>query len=92
MDLGDHRLTASNDPSALGGLGNAAAAAGRAVRAAVTGQPVFVAESAKAARLALCAACPEFKPDAGRCAVCGCRMAYKASLATERCPLEPPKW
>jgi hypothetical protein len=71
---------------------NAAAAAGRAASAAVAGQPVVVDQAELLRRLAICEACPKFNADDGRCTACGCRMRYKARLATEHCPLQEPKW
>ncbi len=43
-------------------------------------------------RLAICATCPEWEPIEGRCRQCGCYGAWKARLASEHCPLDPPKW
>lgn len=46
---------------------------------------------AVAARLAICHACPEYRPSDGRCAKCGCfLMDAKADRPHEHCPLG--KW
>lgn len=54
-------------------------------------------EHLRAQRLATCKGCEHYK-DAG-CVKCGCPvtdrpkwLADKLSMATERCPLNPPKW
>jgi hypothetical protein len=48
----------------------------------------------RAARLALCAACPHFtptgKPRRERCGRCGCLIRAKAAVPWFRCPLK--KW
>jgi hypothetical protein len=78
-------------PPALTQIRSAAAAATRAVTAAVTGKPVLVSAEERARRQAICDACPEYDATRGRCTKCGCG-GVKLALATERCPLEPPKW
>ena len=50
----------------------------------------------------ICQACEQFRPGTseleGSCAVCGCRLRSigglfnKIQMATESCPLKPPKW
>ena len=76
-------------------IANAALAAGRVVKAAVTGQSVMVSDATKQARLKICDGCPEFKPNPSDrkfdyCGKCGCFTKIKAALATEKCPLS--KW
>jgi hypothetical protein len=73
---------------------NLAAAATRAIGAALSGRPVLVPEEVRLERETICAACPENL--SGRCRKCGCgvraQLIRKTHLATERCPLNPPKW
>lgn len=60
------------------------------------GRPVVSREIRKE-RLAICHACTHWNPSGnlglGECGSpgCGCTK-FKAYLATERCPLTPPKW
>lgn len=51
--------------------------------------------------LAICQACPMFADTKGRthCRLCGCSLSAapdglnnKIAMATESCPLDPPKW
>lgn len=78
---------------------NATAAAGRVVRAVVTGAPVKVSNKTYFARLEICRGCDQvikWKHDESflRCRKCGCWLngnyIAKAKLATEACPLG--KW
>jgi hypothetical protein len=73
---------------------NLAAAATRAIGAALAGRPIRVPEDVLKEREAICAACLENL--SGRCRKCGCgvraQLIRKTHLATERCPLDPPKW
>jgi len=54
------------------------------------GVPIHI----RAERETICASCEENL--SGRCRKCGCgvraQWIRKTHLATERCPLEPPKW
>lgn len=90
-------------PTAFGGNGfpnparqvaNALGAATRAVKAVAHGKPVVVPPAVLAAREAICKTCEE--NIAGRCRKCGCgvrsQFIRKTQLATEQCPLDPPKW
>jgi hypothetical protein len=43
-------------------------------------------------RLAICKACEHYDAKQARCVLCGCRTKYKLRMATESCPLDPPKW
>jgi hypothetical protein len=55
--------------------------------------PVLVPAGVKAARLAVCEACPNL--EGGRCKLCGCRMdiwVKKVAWATEQCRDTPPRW
>lgn len=72
--------------------GNLLAAAGRVVGAVATRAPVLVPDAVLAERKRLCVACPQFDEAAGRCRLCGCWTDQKLRLATERCPIEPPRW
>lgn len=73
---------------------NLAAAATRVLGAAIRGHPIRVPPEILAARESICAACEENL--SGRCRKCGCgvraQLLRKTHLATERCPLTPPKW
>jgi hypothetical protein len=71
---------------------NLAGAMGRVVVAAATGQSVAVGDEERDRRLDICRACPEYDAANDRCRKCGCVGKWKAKLATEHCPLDPPKW
>lgn len=81
-------------PDAAQQVSNAAGAVVRAARAVIAGKPVRVPPEVLAMREAICAACAE--NIAGRCRKCGCgvraQWIRKTDLATEQCPLDPPKW
>jgi hypothetical protein len=79
-------------PPAIVQLGTALAAAVRVVKASVRSEPVGVDAEEQARRLSICEACPEYDAERKRCKKCGCFAALKLRLATEHCPLEPPKW
>lgn len=84
-------------PAAGQQLRNAAAAAGRVVRAVVRGEPVVVPAEVEAARLAQCqGGCPHYRTRDQRCALCGCAtgkwVIRKVRLAPERCPDQPARW
>ncbi len=66
-------------------LGNATAAAWRALGAVVTGAEVIVEPATEAQRIKACIACDRLKHK--RCEECGCFVALKSKLATESCPL-----
>jgi hypothetical protein len=70
--------------------GNAVAAAGRVIGAVVTGQPVLVPPEVLEARRSECETCENLLN--GRCKLCGCPYEKKIRLATEECPMVPPKW
>jgi hypothetical protein len=71
-------------------IGNALGAIGRAAHAAVSGQPVFVPNEVRDERWAQCMTCVNLVND--RCRLCGCYFAKKITLATESCPMSPPRW
>jgi hypothetical protein len=79
-------------PSLWEQAGNAAKAAAGVVSAVAHGQPVAASEEEQARRLAICHACEFFDATQGRCTKCGCLGAWKTWVASQRCPLEPPKW
>ena len=70
---------------------NAGGAVVRVAGAAIRGRPVAVPEEVAAERLAICKACEKYDMSKSRCKACGC-YTLKTSLATEQCPLSPPKW
>jgi hypothetical protein len=46
-----------------------------------------VADEAEVARrLAICRGCPNWRD--GRCAICGCALAWKVRMRTEHCPID----
>jgi uncharacterized paraquat-inducible protein A len=55
----------------------------------LAGMPT-VTEEVKAARLAICAECPEFNRESGTCKKCGCCLQVKTSWSLQKCPLG--KW
>lgn len=71
---------------------SALGAAGRAIGAALTGVEVVRPGDEQAACLAICQGCEHYVPADARCEICGCFAMLKARLATEHCPLDPPKW
>lgn len=80
-------------PSLLTMAGNAAKAAGRVLAAAAKGEPIKVPASVYHERLEICRPC-EFnrdRPSGVKCSRCGCG-GLKLELATEECPLDPPRW
>ncbi len=79
-------------PPLLQQLGNAAQAAGRMISAAVHGEKVAVSHEEQERRLAICKTCEHFDAAQGRCRICGCFGRWKAVLATEHCPDDPPRW
>ncbi len=44
----------------------------------------------RARRQSICQACPKYVD--GRCTACGCFVTAKVWVASDRCPLDPPKW
>jgi hypothetical protein len=51
-----------------------------------------VDEAERARRLAICAVCPHFDATQERCYKCGCVSRWKAALASQHCPDNPPRW
>lgn len=81
---------AATMPSLLHQARNVAGAMGRVVAAAARGEKIQVGEEEQTRRLAICQACEFLVGD--RCSKCGCIGRWKGRLATEHCPLNPPKW
>ncbi len=82
-------------PSIFHQVMNAAHALGSVAASAVRGEPVSVPREEQARRLAICHACAEwYDPIQDRCrhGGCGCFLALKTRIATQHCPLDPPKW
>jgi hypothetical protein len=79
-------------PSIFQQATNAAQAVGAVVASAVRGEPVSVPQEEQDRRLAICHACEFWDAAQGRCSKCGCFGAWKTWLASQRCPLNPPKW
>jgi hypothetical protein len=49
-----------------------------------------VSDEEKERRLSICKSCSQ--NHGGSCLKCGCILAIKCGMATESCPLDPPKW
>jgi hypothetical protein len=79
-------------------IGNALNAAGRAIAAVATGQPVLVPDSVYGEREAVCETntCGKYDAAQHRCIICGCRTKAKLRGAQEECALvmigEKPLW
>lgn len=43
-------------------------------------------------RLAICHGCDHYDASQDRCFQCGCAISLKIKMASESCPLTPPKW
>ena len=71
---------------------NAANAVGDVVASAVRGEAVTVPQEEQDRRLAICHACEFWDAAQSRCSKCGCFGAWKTWIASQRCPLDPPKW
>jgi hypothetical protein len=65
---------------------NAAKAAIRLVKAALSGQDVKVSDDTYAERLSQCVTCPDYLPESAQCGICTCFVQVKARLTTETCP------
>jgi hypothetical protein len=75
-------------PSLLTMAGNALGAAARFLGAGCKIEPA----EEQARRLEICRSCEKFIAADQRCSLCGCWSKFKAKLASEHCPLDPPKW
>ncbi len=87
-----HHLPELEYPSLFQQATNAAKAVGSVVASAVRGEPVTVPQEEQDRRLAICHACEFWDPAQSRCSKCGCFGQWKTWLASQRCPLNPPKW
>ncbi len=79
-------------PSWTAMAGNLARAVGGVASAAVRGEAIVASEEEQARRLAICHACESYEPVGDRCRDCGCYLAWKTRIASQHCPLTPPKW
>lgn len=79
-------------PSLFQQAANAASAAGSALASMARGEPVIAPQEEQYRRMAICHACDKFDAKQGRCTLCGCYANLKTRIASEHCPLEPPKW
>ncbi len=69
-------------------VGNALGAAVRFVRSGFA----TVNATEQERRLTICQACEYFDAAQVQCRQCGCYLSLKVRLASEHCPLDPPKW
>jgi hypothetical protein len=67
-------------------LVTASKAAGRAIKAAVSGERVMADAETVAWREAICSECEFWMADRKRCSKCGCHTGAKIRLSTEKCP------
>lgn len=58
---------------------------------AIAGMP-NVSDEVFDRRMALCLQCPHYDAAGPRCLKCTCGLQVKARMATEQCPLQPPRW
>lgn len=79
-------------PSLFQQATNVAKAIGSVVASAVHGEPITVSQEEQDRRLVICHACEFWDSAQARCAKCGCFGAWKTWLASQKCPLDPPKW
>ncbi len=79
-------------PSLFQQTTNLGHAVGSVVTSAVRGEPITVSQEEQARRLAICHACEFWDAAQSRCSKCGCFGQWKTWLASQRCPLSPPKW
>jgi hypothetical protein len=77
-------------PSLATQAANALGAIGRVVGAVATGQAVMVSQEVLEKRRDECETCENMIGD--RCKLCGCWYQKKIRLATESCPMNPPRW
>jgi hypothetical protein len=79
-------------PSIASQVGSVLGAAGRAIGGVLQGVEVVRSGEEQARCLAICQGCEHYVTAESRCRICGCFAMLKIRLATERCPLDPPKW
>jgi hypothetical protein len=73
-------------PPLLEQAGTLAGAVGRFVASGLE----VASPEVRAERWATCGACEHFVNK--RCTLCGCRLAAKIAMKSERCPDDPPRW
>lgn len=64
----------------------------RSLRGFVKSGLKLAPKAVRAERQAVCEPCEHYDAIAKRCRVCGCLGKAKVYIASDRCPLEPPKW
>jgi hypothetical protein len=74
------------------GLATMAVNFGKAVVTHVASGLATVPDDVFDDRMTICRACEYHDPDSERCRACGCPVASKARMASQRCPLPEPKW
>ncbi len=79
-------------PSLFQQATNLAHAVGSVMASAVRGEPVTVPQEEEDRRLAICHTCEFWDSAQSRCSKCGCFGVWKTWLASQKCPLNPPKW
>ena len=62
----------------------------RNLKGAIRGEELKLPEKEKNNRLDICKGCPHYHGPKDRCGLCGCKMAVKAYLKLESCPIG--KW
>jgi hypothetical protein len=77
-------------PPVITQIGNGLVALGRVAGAALRGKSVWVPTEVLEERRAECKSCDQLVND--RCKLCGCFYEKKIRLATESCPMNPPRW
>jgi hypothetical protein len=82
------RFTVPQPPS----LAAQVASVGRAAARWVAGGLQFASPEVQASRRAICDACEHHNTRRDKCMICGCFLNPKIRMATESCPLNPPKW
>lgn len=79
-------------PSLKTQVKNAASAASRVISNIVHNRPIKASDEIIAKRREICTACDKYDSARGRCLLCGCMVKWKITLASEKCPFNPPKW
>jgi hypothetical protein len=74
------------DPSAYPPIAQQARNLARALWEWATAGFTVADEAEVARRLAICRPCPNWRD--GRCALCGCALAWKVRMRTEHCPID----
>ncbi len=79
-------------PSLFQQATNVAKAVGTVMASAIRGEAITVPQEEQDRRLAICHACEFWDPAQARCSKCGCFGQWKTWLASQKFPLDPPKW